>query len=81
MAVIWERSGEAFYADPDAADGTRYHLIVEKLPEANGLVCVATERWLARYSHRHCWHGPGGDAGSRASGKSGLMMWPEIPEK
>jgi hypothetical protein len=32
MAVIWERSGEAFYADLDAADGTRYHLIVEKLP-------------------------------------------------
>jgi len=32
MAVIWERSGEAFYADIDAADGTRHHLIVERMP-------------------------------------------------
>jgi hypothetical protein len=32
MAVVWERSGEAFYADLDAEDGTRYHLIVERLP-------------------------------------------------
>jgi hypothetical protein len=32
MAVVWERSGEAFYADIDDADGTRYHLIVESLP-------------------------------------------------
>jgi hypothetical protein len=32
MAVVWERSGEAFYADLDTADGTRYHLIVEMLP-------------------------------------------------
>jgi hypothetical protein len=32
MAVVWERSGEAFYADVDAADGSRYHLIVERLP-------------------------------------------------
>ena len=32
MVVVLERSGEAFHADTDAADGTRYHLIVEKLP-------------------------------------------------
>jgi hypothetical protein len=32
MAVVWERSGEAFYADVEAADGTRYYLIVERLP-------------------------------------------------
>lgn len=31
MAVVWERSGEAFYADVEAADGTRYDLIVERL--------------------------------------------------
>jgi hypothetical protein len=31
MAVVWERSGEAFYADVEAADGNRYYLIVEGL--------------------------------------------------
>ena len=32
MAVIWERSGEAFYADVETADGTCYYLIAERLP-------------------------------------------------
>ena len=32
MAIVWERSGGAFYADADAAGGDRYHLIVEDLP-------------------------------------------------
>ena len=32
MPVVWERSGEAFYADVEVADGSRrYYLIVERL--------------------------------------------------
>jgi hypothetical protein len=31
MAIVWERSDEAFYADIEAADGKRYYLIVESL--------------------------------------------------
>jgi hypothetical protein len=33
MAIVWERSGDAFHADTEAADGSRYHLIVERLPD------------------------------------------------
>ena len=32
MAVVWERSGEAFYADVEAGDGNRYYLVAERLP-------------------------------------------------
>jgi hypothetical protein len=32
MAVVWELNGDTFYADSETADGTRCHLIVERLP-------------------------------------------------
>ena len=34
MPVVWERSGEAFYATADTTQsGERYYLIVEELPK------------------------------------------------
>jgi hypothetical protein len=42
MSVVWERSGDAFYATAEIEQGgDRYHLIVDQLGRGLGLVCVA----------------------------------------
>ena len=33
MSVVWERSGESFYADAELASGAKIYVIVERLPD------------------------------------------------
>jgi hypothetical protein len=59
MAVIWEKSGDAFYADVEAADGSHIHMSVEELPRAAGWEWLV---WHQRNGMRVMGHGVAGTA-------------------